>query len=46
MKKMILYETDKVDDLIEDFGAMLQVSPGPIPPPSPSTLTAESHHTG
>ncbi|XP_063882756.1 26S rRNA (cytosine-C(5))-methyltransferase nsun-1-like [Scylla paramamosain] len=45
-KKIILYETDKVDDLIEDFGAMLQVSPAPLPLPDPDPLMAESHHTG
>ncbi|XP_045116960.1 probable 28S rRNA (cytosine(4447)-C(5))-methyltransferase isoform X2 [Portunus trituberculatus] len=45
-KKMILYETDKVDDLIEDFGAMLQVSPTPLLLPGPSTRTAESHYAG
>ncbi|KAK8380097.1 hypothetical protein O3P69_016621 [Scylla paramamosain] len=45
-KKIILYETDKVDDLIEDFGAMLQVSPAPLPLPDPGPLMAESHHTG
>uniref|UniRef100_A0A0P4W5M1 SAM-dependent MTase RsmB/NOP-type domain-containing protein n=1 Tax=Scylla olivacea TaxID=85551 RepID=A0A0P4W5M1_SCYOL len=45
-KKIILYETDKVDDLIEDFGVMLQVSPAPLPLPDPGLLMAESHHTG